>query len=143
MAGAFADKGGLDLNMATCTQPRRCAHTGTTSPLTHTHPYTRTHPTTPTRPPTHSLAHSHLPPLPPPPTHTHAVVGPLGKLMGFAKTLDQAGEYTMAAAFADKGGLYFDMGTKPGDTSKESKDDELAKQLWEYTEGLIAEKTSQ
>ena len=38
--------------------------------------------------------------------------------------------------------LYFDTGTKPGDTSKESKDDALAKQLWGYTEGLIAEKNA-
>ena len=61
--------------------------------------------------------------------------------MGATRTLEQSGSYLMAAAFADQGGLYFEMDTKPGESSAESRDEAEAQQLWEYTEGLIAEKT--
>lgn len=74
--------------------------------------------------------------------HTDFIAPVFGRLGGFTRTLDQAGDYCMAAAFADKGNLYFNMSTSPGQSSAESRDDALGKQLWEYTEGLIAEKTA-
>jgi NAD(P)-dependent dehydrogenase (short-subunit alcohol dehydrogenase family) len=65
------------------------------------------------------------------------VMQPLGRLFGLTHTLDDGGDATMAASFAEEGGLYFDV-RHPKECSVQGRNAELAARLWADSEALLA-----